>query len=76
MRDVMEVIRYVLLLLRRKVFFLMAVAAVVLVGFLVSDEWSWPAVILLIVLLSAVILFWALITFWLSVFRTAKRPES
>ena len=76
MRDVIEVIRDVLLLLRRKVFFLMALTAVVLVGFLVSDGWSWPAVILLIALLSAVILFWALMTFWLSVFRAAKRPES
>ena len=75
MRDIMKVIRDVLLLLRRKVFFLMTLAAVVLVGFLVSDGWSWPAVILLIALLSAVILFWALMAFWLSVFRAAK-PES
>ncbi|HET7679920.1 MAG TPA: hypothetical protein VFK79_07270 [Xanthobacteraceae bacterium] len=72
----MQVIDFLLVLARRKVYLLMAIAAVAMVGFLAADRWSWPAFVLLIVLLFAIILFWALMTFWLAVVRDSQRPET
>jgi uncharacterized protein (DUF58 family) len=71
-----QLVDYLLVVVRRKMLFMMALAVIMCVAFIASGGWSWPAFIILMFLLFGIVMYWVLINFWIAVFRGANKPEA
>ena len=67
------VLEFVAQLARRKLMFLVALAAVAIIGASAAHGWSWTSFIVTVIALLVLFFAWAMVTFWIWVIRNSGR---
>jgi len=70
------VIEFVISLVRQKLKFVVFLAAVAIIGVFATNGLSWTSVLVTAIAVFVVLFGWALVSFWIWVFRNAGRGVS